>query len=465
MSPTIGSVATAPPANAPLHVDFRIDPHARAGLTTTVPSMHGPGPLAPSCTTTPLPSSGVGAHAQIADTPFTHPAVSTTSMVTFEPVVTPSTPTHTATPHVKLPKLVIKKFNGDLTKWTKFWDAFSSSIDTNPALCGIDKFNYLISLLESAALEAITGLTPTEANYEEAVATLKKRFGNPQLIINRHMEALLNVSGVSSHHDVRGLRRLYDSVEAHVRGLKALKVPAQTYGGLLTSVLVNKLPNELRLIVTREMTGETWDLERLLRIIEQEIAARERAFLPASQGNNRKPRIPTASALFASNTWSSDNKAVCVYCDKDHVSSSCTTVTDIATRKEVLRKSGRCYVCLKRHHLSRDCRSTYNCRKCRGRHHVSICARPSKKNDGRPPTTQENDKHGGDRATPVTTTLVSSQIPILLQTARLRLVIWVVRILEHQLEPSLIVGARGHTSQSGLGRSSNCLLLVQRRFR
>lgn len=104
------------------------------------------------------------------------------------------------------------------------------------------------------------------------------------------------------------------------------------------------------------------------------------------------------------------------------MSSSCTTVTDIAARKEVLRKSGRCYVCLKRHHLSRDCRSTYNCRKCRGRHPVSICARPSKKNDGRPPTTQENDKHGGDRATPVTTTLVSSQIPILLQTARLRLV-------------------------------------------
>jgi len=42
MSPTFGSVATAPPTNTPLHVDFRIDPHAQAGLTATVPSMHGP---------------------------------------------------------------------------------------------------------------------------------------------------------------------------------------------------------------------------------------------------------------------------------------------------------------------------------------------------------------------------------------------------------------------------------------
>ena len=79
----------------------------------------------------------------------------------------------------------MKKFNGDLMKWA-FWDSSSSSIDANPALSGIDKINYLISLLESTVTGAIAGLTPTNANYEEAVATLKKRFGNPQLIINRH---------------------------------------------------------------------------------------------------------------------------------------------------------------------------------------------------------------------------------------------------------------------------------------
>jgi len=77
-----------------------------------------------------------------------------------------------------------------------------------PSVGLISSTTSYIYLLESAALEAITGLTTTEANYEEAVATLKKRFGNPQLIINRHMEALLNVSGVSSYNDIRDLRRL-----------------------------------------------------------------------------------------------------------------------------------------------------------------------------------------------------------------------------------------------------------------
>ena len=95
----------------------------------------------------------------------------------------------------------------------------------------MDKFNYLSSLLESSAAEAIAGLTLTAANYDEAIETLKKRFGNPQLIVNRHMEALLNVAAVSSHHDVKGLRRLHDSVETHVRGLRTLGVPATPYGG------------------------------------------------------------------------------------------------------------------------------------------------------------------------------------------------------------------------------------------
>ena len=36
------------------------------------------------------------------------------------------------TPHTNLPKLTIKKFDGDLTKWSTFWDSFDSAIHINP---------------------------------------------------------------------------------------------------------------------------------------------------------------------------------------------------------------------------------------------------------------------------------------------------------------------------------------------
>ena len=52
-------------------------------------------------------------------------------------------------PSVKLQKLNLKKFQGDITTWSTFWDTFESAIDKNPTLSDIDKFNYLNSLFEN----------------------------------------------------------------------------------------------------------------------------------------------------------------------------------------------------------------------------------------------------------------------------------------------------------------------------
>ena len=270
------------------------------------------------------------------------------------------------TTRVKLPRLSLKRFNGDMTKWSTFWDSFESSIHLNPELADIDKFNYLNSLLEGAAAEAISGLKLTTANYEEGIAILKKRFGNKQQIITKHMDILLNIDAVASQYNIKGLRHLYDLVEAQVRGLRALGVPSESYGSLLSSILINKLPQELRLIVSREVKGEEWELDELMKVIEGEIEARERAAI--TKASNRVP--PTATTLMSRGTSANVS---CSFCRQPHPSHSCQTVTDVIERKRILKTSGRCYVCLRKYHMSRDCRSNSRCTKCNGRHHVSIC--------------------------------------------------------------------------------------------
>ena len=76
--------------------------------------------------------------------------------------------------HAKLPKLVLSKYKGEATKWHSFWDSFKSAVRENTTLSAIEKFNYLISLLEGAAYRAVQGLTLTEDNYNSAIELLQE---------------------------------------------------------------------------------------------------------------------------------------------------------------------------------------------------------------------------------------------------------------------------------------------------
>lgn len=275
---------------------------------------------------------------------------------------------------MRLPKLTIRPFNGDLTAWTTFWDSYESSIHKNPSLSDIDRFNYLRSLLEHSALDAISGLSLTSTNYHEAIEILRRRFGNKQQIIARHMDILLNVEAVTSQHNLKGLRHLYDLVESQVRSLKSLGVSPDSYGALLSSVMLNELPSEIRLIASRKVDEESWSLDALLKVIEEEIRARERTTVNSTTQVRRPPNREqaTAATLFSGSATSGPT---CCYCGQPHTSSSCETVKGIEDRRRILQRAGRCFVCLRKGHISRNCRANLRCRNCKGRHHVSICSR------------------------------------------------------------------------------------------
>ena len=79
------------------------------------------------------------------------------------------------------------------------------------------------------------------------------------------MDSLLRLTAINSHYDVKGLRRLYDANETNVRGLRALEVEAESYGSLMVSILINKMPPEIRLIVSRNLNSEKWEFTRSWR--------------------------------------------------------------------------------------------------------------------------------------------------------------------------------------------------------
>ena len=253
--------------------------------------------------------------------------------------------------------------------WTAFWDSYESSINT---LSDVDKFNYLRSLLEKSAYEAIAGLTLSAANYSEAIEILKKRFGSKQLIVSKHMEVLLNLEAATGEHDLKGLRSLQNEVEASVRSLKGLGVSSE-YGTMLTPVLLTKLPPAIRLIVSRKITDADLNLEILQTALEEELVARERSGDPTRNVKWTHNHIPVIASTLLSKTQGFDGKQMCCYCQQTHSSGDCQVVKDINTRKQILKTSGRCFNCLRKGHIGKKCHTTHQCRSCNRKHHPSIC--------------------------------------------------------------------------------------------
>ena len=196
---------------------------------------------------------------------------------------------------MRLPKLDLRRFDGELTDGTAFWDLYESAIHNSTDLSAIDKFTYLRSLLEGPAAIAIAGLTLSSPNYAEAITILKKRFGNKQAIVSRHMDTLMSLEAVASQNNYKGLRQLYNLMESHVRGLHALGIPSSSFGTLLASVFMNKLPPELRLTGSREVVGDKWELDAVMKIVEKEIDARERAAASLCMGGKRQQRATYGS--------------------------------------------------------------------------------------------------------------------------------------------------------------------------
>ena len=82
--------------------------------------------------------------------------------------------------------------------WQTFWDSFNAAVHSNASLTGVQKFNYLRAQLQGDAARVVIGFPLTDINYEQSIALLRERFGQPYKLINAHMQALLNLANVNN---------------------------------------------------------------------------------------------------------------------------------------------------------------------------------------------------------------------------------------------------------------------------
>ena len=114
------------------------------------------------------------------------------------------------------------------------------------------------------------------------------------------MELLLGIETVSSSGNLVGLCKVYDKIGFNVHSLEALGVSAESYGSLLSSLLLKRLPAKIRLLIRRKLLGE-WLLKEIMVMMEEELHTREHSgtLFVKDGGQQTVNNLPTASALLS----------------------------------------------------------------------------------------------------------------------------------------------------------------------
>ncbi|XP_064470072.1 uncharacterized protein LOC135384817 [Ornithodoros turicata] len=219
---------------------------------------------------------------------------------------------------VKLLKLRIDHFPGELSQWQGFWDQFRVSIHENPRLSNVNKFKYLLSLVTGPAARAIEGLSLRDENYVTAVDILKARFGKTELLVSDHLDSLFDLPPVKSVDDVRSLRKFHETVTVRIRNPQSLCVSRSQYSITIFRAILQKIPPPFeleyyRVKITDSATASAAastadDLSSLLDFLEKEIEFRERVRKPTASSKEdtadrrKTPLYPSAASLAASAT-------------------------------------------------------------------------------------------------------------------------------------------------------------------
>ena len=107
--------------------------------------------------------------------------------------------------------------------------------------------------MKDKASDAILGLSLTseKKRHAEAVAILKSRFGDTQIVIQTNMDVLLSLLNVESCSDIHLIQKMLDVIETTSRNLHLHDIDSNHYGPILISVIMKKLPKEFRLELSR----------------------------------------------------------------------------------------------------------------------------------------------------------------------------------------------------------------------
>ena len=268
--------------------------------------------------------------------------------------------------NVRLPKLELRKFKGDLMQWTEFWEQYRVSIHINNNLGTLEKFTYLKGNLEGPPLTTIGPLALTEENYEKAIGMLEDRYGRPDKIQEAHLRMMEEISPIFEASDKKRLGKFQEMIEGHQKGLEAVGIEPKSYEMIMVPKLMRKLLLLIRTQIakSRKVISKPLTWKEFMEALKKEVTILEdckeekRDETPRYDCPKRKERKSEEK----SRTWTtgksllvSKRMVVLIVWETMNLEVARRSL-QLTKRQEILRRYKRCFGCLRKGHFTHDCK-------------------------------------------------------------------------------------------------------------
>ena len=273
-------------------------------------------------------------------------------------------------PKVQLPRITLPRFSGDIEEWLAFRDLYVALVHSSAELPTIEKYHYLRSQLDGEALNVISSLPLTPANYTVAWNLLTARYSNKKMLKRKQVQALFELPELK-RENARELHDFTDNFEKAIKTLDQIVEDADYKHLLMIHLLTTKLDTCTRRTWEEESSKRDTDtVTELLEFLRRRVQILESVGMEQNTTTRKcdGSRLVSMSALRVS-------EPKCFLCRGDHLLRWCSVFAGLrpTEKEEEIRRHGLCRNCLGKGHTCRTCPSKFSCRRCGSRHHTLLC--------------------------------------------------------------------------------------------
>ncbi|XP_055589513.1 uncharacterized protein LOC129741756 [Uranotaenia lowii] len=311
----------------------------------------------------------------------------------------PPLPQGTSAPtgsHIRYPELPLLKFSGRPEDWVSFRDSFYAGVASRPEIRGVDKLQYLKSLVQGEASRLIGHIEVSEEGYNTAWKLLIRRYESQRRLVFCHIQGLHDTPAMQRESSDE-LLKLIDSFEEHLANLRRLGEPVDQWSSRLVFDLYIRVdPNTKRewdrhcnaidsreysdSTTKKEFEGDTMpSYEDFLGFLQgyAKVLPTSRQYSSSSkfeQNPRASSSVRVASHFTSGSDRSNTTSNGCYQCGQMHYIYQCPEFLHLSLRQkyDLINSKGLCTNCLcTTKHTFHSCPSR-NCSKCPQKHNTLL---------------------------------------------------------------------------------------------